>query len=127
MGTKNCMTAFVVFVVLLAGISTAPAAGQNPAEVTVPSTPPLQEKSSENAVTFVSATGERLTASFDMQAGNVTLTLPDGFTARLPRAISGSGARYADDRMIFWEHQGEASVWIGEKLIFKGAPASQIP
>lgn len=86
-------------------------------------TPPLQEKSRENAVTFVSSTGERLTAFFDKQADNVTLTLPDGATTRLPRALSGSGARYADDRMVFWEHQGEVSVWINEKLVFKGVPA----
>jgi membrane-bound inhibitor of C-type lysozyme len=79
-------------------------------------------KSGESATTYVyvSSKGERLTALYDSQTDSVLLGLADGSTARLPRVISGSGARYADDRMIFWEHQGEASLWIGEKLIFKG-------
>jgi membrane-bound inhibitor of C-type lysozyme len=61
-----------------------------------------------------------LTASYDRQTDSVIPGLADGSTARLSRVISGSGARYADDSMIFWEHQGEASLWSGEKLIFKG-------
>jgi len=28
----------------------------------------------------------------------------------LPRAISGSGARYADGEVEFWEHQGKATL-----------------
>lgn len=85
-------------------------------------------ESPEKEAIFVSATGERLTASFNLQTDSVTLNLPDGTTARLPRAISGSGARYANanGRMIFWEHQGEVSVWIGDKLIFRGTSQSDI-
>jgi membrane-bound inhibitor of C-type lysozyme len=37
------------------------------------------------------------------------LTLARG-TARLPRVISGSGARYANDTLEFWEHAGEVRV-----------------
>lgn len=91
------------------------------------STPSVQGKSSKNIVIYVSSTGAQLTAYFDGHAGSVTLNLPDGRTVSLPRAISGSGARYASGSMVFWEHQGEASVWIDEKLIFKGTPASKIP
>jgi len=73
-------------------------------------------------VTFVSATGEQVTATFDREADSVSLVLPDSSTIRLPRAMSASGARYANDRMVFWEHQGKASLWIDDKLIFTGAP-----
>jgi membrane-bound inhibitor of C-type lysozyme len=87
----------------------------------------VDAKSRESKATFVSAKGERLTVSYDHQADSVILSLPGGSTAILPRAMSGSGARYANDRMIFWEHQGEVSVWIGEKLIFRGTLLSKIP
>ena len=77
----------------------------------------------KNSVTFVSPSGKRVTASFDRQADSVSLTMPNGVAVRLPRAVSGSGARYANERITFWEHQGEVSVWSGEELIFKGTPA----
>jgi membrane-bound inhibitor of C-type lysozyme len=89
--------------------------------------PSVHANSRESTATYLSSTGESLTASYDRRADSVTLNLPDGSTVRLPWAISGSGARYANDRTIFWEHQGKVSVWIGEKLIFKGTPASKIP
>lgn len=77
----------------------------------------------ENTVlkaTYISDKGTRMTALFDTQAHTVTVTLPGGRTVTLPRAISGSGARYSNDRETFWEHQGVGSFWIGEKLIFQG-------
>lgn len=51
-------------------------------------------------------------------AGPVTILWTDdwvevthmGTVNRLPRAISGSGARYADDDEEIWEHQGRI-VW----------------
>jgi membrane-bound inhibitor of C-type lysozyme len=90
-------------------------------------TPAVHAKTRESISTYVSSTGKQLTASYDRQTDSVILCMPDGSTAKLPLAISGSGARYANDQMIFWEHQGEVSVWIGEKLIFKGTPASTNP
>ena len=70
--------------------------------------------------TYISDKGTRMTALFDTQAHTVTVTLPGGRTVTLPRAISGSGARYSNDRETFWEHQGVGSFWTGEKLIFQG-------
>lgn len=40
---------------------------------------------------------------------SVSLRLPNG-EVTLPIAISGSGARYANDTLVFWEHQGAARV-----------------
>lgn len=70
--------------------------------------------------TYISDVGARMTAFFDTQAQTVTVTLPDGRRVSLPRAMSGSGARYSNDRETFWEHQGVGSFWIGEKLVFQG-------
>lgn len=42
-------------------------------------------------------------------ADSVALQLPAG-AARLPLAPSGSGARYANDTLEFWEHAGAARV-----------------
>ena len=69
---------------------------------------------------YISEQGARLKASFDTKANTVTITLPSGNETTLPRAISGSGARYSNDRETFWEHHGEASYWIGEKRVFQG-------
>lgn len=77
----------------------------------------------ENTVpgaTYISDKGTRMTALFDTQAHTVTVKLPNGRTVTLPRAISGSGARYSNDRETFWEHQGVGSFWTGERLIFQG-------
>ena len=41
----------------------------------------------------------------------VKLKMPDGREYTLPQAISGSGARYTDDReIVWWEHQGTVRV-----------------
>lgn len=69
---------------------------------------------------YISPKGARLKASFDTKANTVAITLPSGRSITLPRAISGSGARYSNDRETFWEHHGEASYWIGEKRMFQG-------
>lgn len=69
---------------------------------------------------FVSPAGEQLKVSYDRQTDSITLNLPDRSTARLLRKISGSGARYANDRLVYWEHQDEVSVWSNDVLIFKG-------
>jgi len=50
----------------------------------------------------------------------------DGTVYDLERAVSASGAKYAneDESVIFWEHQGEAMVEINGEMIFEGATVS---
>lgn len=69
---------------------------------------------------YVSATGEHLVAVFDNAADAVTVTLPDGRTVTLPRAVSGSGARYSDGTETFWDHHGEGTFTTGETIVFQG-------
>jgi len=69
---------------------------------------------------YVSATGERLVAVFDNAADAVTVTLPGGRTVTLPRAVSGSGARYSDGTDTFWDHHGEGTFTTGETTVFQG-------
>ena len=52
-------------------------------------------------------TGPFLTATLHF----VKVKMPDGREYTLPQAISGSGARYTDDReIVWWEHQGTVQV-----------------
>lgn len=69
---------------------------------------------------YVAATGERLVAVFDNAADTVTVNLPDGRTVTLPRAVSGSGARFSDGTETFWDHHGEGTFTTGEKIVFQG-------
>ena len=50
----------------------------------------------------------------------VNLKFPDNHSLILPIAVSGSGARYANDRYQWWEHQGEATYSIDGKVVFVG-------
>jgi membrane-bound inhibitor of C-type lysozyme len=50
----------------------------------------------------------------------VRLKFSNGETRVLPIAISGSGARYANDCCEWWEHQGEATYAIDGKAVFVG-------
>ena len=53
---------------------------------------------------------ERITASFDNTAGNVSLSIA-GETLTLPQAVSGSGARYADEQgNEFWNKGTNATL-----------------
>ncbi|MCF8127626.1 MAG: MliC family protein [Deltaproteobacteria bacterium] len=41
----------------------------------------------------------------------VKVKMPDGQEYTLPQAVSGSGARYTDDKeIVWWEHQGTVRV-----------------
>lgn len=53
---------------------------------------------------FYCADGKSIDAEFDNANNQVNLTLSDGRVWTLPRAISGSGARYAntDESQVFW-------------------------
>ena len=71
-------------------------------------------------VVYVSASGERLTAVFDNAARTVHVTLPGGREVTLPQAVSGSGARYSDGKETFWEHHGDGTYSVGDKVVFEG-------
>lgn len=72
------------------------------------------------AAVFVSASGTRLSVSYDAGAAHATVVLPDGQVCRLPRAVSGSGARYSDGSRTCWEHQGTVTFEIGDRVVFEG-------
>jgi membrane-bound inhibitor of C-type lysozyme len=44
--------------------------------------------------------------------------------ATLPHALSASGARYANDTLEFWEHQGEARISRRDTLVHDGCRVS---
>ena len=54
--------------------------------------------------TFYCPDGKSIAAEFDNTSDQVNLTLSDGRVWTLPRAMSGSGARYAnaDETEVFW-------------------------
>ena len=54
--------------------------------------------------TFYCTDGKSIAAEFDNNTNQVNLTLSDGRVWTLPRAMSGSGARYAnaDETEVFW-------------------------
>ena len=68
---------------------------------------------------FVSDTGQQVRAEY-RNNDTVRLTFSDGQTKILPIAMSGSGARYADGRAQWWEHQGEATYSVDGKTVFSG-------
>jgi membrane-bound inhibitor of C-type lysozyme len=55
--------------------------------------------------------GEQITVRYyalsDKSLQFVKVTLPDGQVQTLPNAMSGSGARYTDDRLWVWWNKGE--------------------
>ncbi len=66
-------------------------------------------------VTYESANGDQFVARYgSLSDGNlpfVKLKMTDGQEYTLSQAVSGSGARYTDDRsIVWWEHQGTVRV-----------------
>jgi len=66
-------------------------------------------------VTYESANGDQFVARYgslsDGSLPFVKLKMPDGQEYTLSQAVSGSGARYTDDReIVWWEHQGTVRV-----------------
>lgn len=57
--------------------------------------------------TFACANGQSFTVSYD-EGFTVATVKAAGQTYKLPAVISGSGSRYSDGKIEFWEHQGEA-------------------
>ncbi len=69
---------------------------------------------------YRSASGELLSASFDLERNEVTVILPGGRVVTLPAAVSASGARYSNGTETFWEHQGAGRFFKGDELLFEG-------
>ncbi|HOB89957.1 MAG TPA: META domain-containing protein [Candidatus Colwellbacteria bacterium] len=61
-------------------------------------------------------------AVFDNKKDTVTFTHESTGKVMLPIAISASGARYAnaDESIVFWEHQGEATIFKDDATVFQG-------
>jgi membrane-bound inhibitor of C-type lysozyme len=75
-------------------------------ELTVTLSEPIIYLSQDNK-TFIARYG----ALSDDSLSFIKVTLPNGIEKTLPRAISASGARYADGRELeWWEHKGEVCV-----------------
>ncbi len=69
----------------------------------------------EPPVAYVSANGDQFVARYgslsDGSLNFVKVKIPSGQEYTLPQAVSGSGARYTDDReIVWWEHQGTVRV-----------------
>jgi len=75
--------------------------------------------------TYVDSAGKELQAEFDTIADKVKITMPGGQTVSLNSTIAASGAKYSDGKTTFWEHQGSASVFAGETLVFEGKDKNQ--
>jgi membrane-bound inhibitor of C-type lysozyme len=76
----------------------------------------------ENKITVIHLSDKhnKLTVIFDIVDDSVEVTLPNGRQVKLPRAISISGVHYTDGKETFWEHHGEGTYWVGDKLTFRG-------
>ena len=83
-------------------------------ESNVPSASIISASYSNGQVTIV--------ANYDILNKTVTFTHLSLGTVTLPVAISGSGARYAneDESLVFWEHQDELTIIQNGVEIFRG-------
>jgi hypothetical protein len=124
--TAGFWVILALVLVTLAACSTRPGAEPSknapPPAPVVAAAPPAGAESPGvlPPVVYVSDSGAHLTAVFDNTTGTVRVTLPDGRQVTLPRAVSGSGARYSDGQETFWEHHGEGTYTVEEKVVFQG-------
>ena len=58
--------------------------------------------------TFACSSGSSFAVNYDGKGA--ALVEAGGKSYTLPSAVSGSGARYSDGSVEFWEHQGEATL-----------------
>lgn len=86
------------------GMQTLPSAAQDEA---VDAGVEAAEAGNQQTVTW-DCDGQMIPALF--MDGAVLLDLPDGTSVTLPIAMSGSGARYTDGTVTYWEHQGTARI-----------------
>lgn len=73
--------------------------------------PTLAPQESSVQANFTCSGDKTIEATFNNGAeSSVDLVLSDGTTLNLPRAVSGSGARYAneDESIVFWNQGSEA-------------------
>ncbi len=80
---------------------------------------PASDKSIIAAATFKCDAGKNISAAF--YSDSVGLSLSDGRKMDLPRAMSASGARYAneDESFVFWNKGDTAFINEGDKETFK--------
>jgi membrane-bound inhibitor of C-type lysozyme len=69
----------------------------------------------ERPIIYINDKGELFSATYgqlsDKSLNFVKVSLPDGRKLTLPQVISGSGARYTDDRtLVWWEHKGTVTI-----------------
>ena len=117
------MTLFVAALIVLSLLAACSGEKvQAPASAPAPPAKPAQPDAplTVAVATYVAPDGAKLTAKFDIANAKVELTLPDGRTVVLPQALSGSGARYSNDKETFWEHQDVGTFMVGEKVTFEG-------
>lgn len=70
---------------------------------------PAEAAATDAAEVFTYACPGGKTFSVSYDADFTAATVKSGAeTYKLPAVISGSGARYSDGKVEFWEHQGEA-------------------
>ncbi len=88
----------------------------------------VKDESSVTSVIYRSGQ-DSLAVDFDVVRKAVTFTHPQTGTMTLPQAESASGARYAnsDETIVFWEHQGDGSLFINDEEVFKGTVETIIP
>ncbi len=81
-----------------------------------------QEESAELPSASYSDGTTTVEAVFNTVTNTVTFTHSSVGTVTLPQAISGSGARYAndDESIVFWEHQGEVTITKDGENVFQG-------
>ncbi len=124
----NVIIGLLVLIPLLAGIVVytqpvvAPSVVETTEPVFIPGTPETSRATYSDGMSEVEAV-------FDNRAETVTFTHDATGEVVLPRAVSGSGARYAseDERLVFWEHQGEATIEQDGETIFLGALVENRP
>jgi len=57
-----------------------------------------------------------------LKGGDARVEVGDRDPLQLPRAVSGSGARYADGRNEIWEAKGEMRVTLADGTKLEGCP-----
>lgn len=82
---------------------------------------PVVEENNEIKATFNCQNGSSIQAVFNNQEQNVSLILSDSRSIVLPRAISASGARYAntDESFVFWNKGDTAFIEENGKTTFQ--------
>lgn len=84
-----------------------------------PTMPTPAEAEAVNDAVEAADAGSQINVTWDCDGQMIPVTfmddaalidLPDGTSVTLPIALSGSGARYSDGSVTYWEHQGTAMI-----------------